>query len=208
MPPVQTTATGTAELTYDPATRVLTWNLNYSGLSGPATMAHFHGPADAGKNGPPVIWLSPKGSPVQVPVKGEADTDPRAGAAVFRRRVVHQRPHAGSSGRRNPRPGDAAEELITARRWNTAATAPALRPPRRLRSIRSLRRADFPSPVWMVKRRSFLSRKALIGKMPWHFSLMAHARRLRPRRANSIVGRLLIASNAAVNVCGFFSRSF
>jgi hypothetical protein len=76
VPPVQTTATGTADLTYDPATRVLTWNLNYSGLSGPATMAHFHGPADAGKNGPPVIWLSPKGSPVQVPVKGEATLTP------------------------------------------------------------------------------------------------------------------------------------
>ena len=47
VPPVQTAATGTAELTYDPATRVLTWTLNYSGLSGPATMAHFHGPAAA-----------------------------------------------------------------------------------------------------------------------------------------------------------------
>ena len=33
--------------------------------------------------------------------------------------------------------------------------------------------------------------------MPWHFSSMAHARRLRPQRANSIVGRLLIASNAS-----------
>ena len=76
VPPVQTTATGTADLTYDPGTRVLTWNLNYSGLSGPATMVHFHGPADASKNGPPVIWLSPKGSPVQVPVKGEATLTP------------------------------------------------------------------------------------------------------------------------------------
>ena len=37
VPPVQTAATGTAELTYDPATRVLTWTLSYSGLSGPAT---------------------------------------------------------------------------------------------------------------------------------------------------------------------------
>ena len=41
VPPVETPATGTAELTYDPATRVLTWNVSYSGLSGPATMAHF-----------------------------------------------------------------------------------------------------------------------------------------------------------------------
>jgi hypothetical protein len=56
VPLVQTAAAGTAELTYDPATRVLTWNLTYSGLSGPATMAHFHGPAGAGKNGPPVIF--------------------------------------------------------------------------------------------------------------------------------------------------------
>jgi hypothetical protein len=76
VPPVETAATGTADLTYDPATRALTWNLTYSGLSGPATMAHFHGPAAAGKNGPPVIWLSPKGSPVQAPVKGEATLTP------------------------------------------------------------------------------------------------------------------------------------
>jgi len=76
VPPVDTAGTGTAELTYDPATRVLTWNVSYSGLSGPATMAHFHGPAAAGKNAPPVIWLSPKGSPVQAPVKGEATLTP------------------------------------------------------------------------------------------------------------------------------------
>jgi hypothetical protein len=76
VPPVQTAATGLAELTYDPATRVLTWNVSYSGLSGKATMAHFHGPAAAGKNGPPVIWLSPKGSPVQSPIKGGATLTP------------------------------------------------------------------------------------------------------------------------------------
>jgi hypothetical protein len=76
MPPVDTAATGTAELTYDPATRVLTWNVSYSGLSGAATMAHFHGPAAVGKNAPPVIWLSPKGSPVEAPVKGEATLTP------------------------------------------------------------------------------------------------------------------------------------
>jgi hypothetical protein len=76
VPPVQTAATGTAELTYDAATRVLTWTLSYSGLSGPVTMAHFHGPAAPGKNAPPVIWLSPKGSPVQAPVKGEATLTP------------------------------------------------------------------------------------------------------------------------------------
>ena len=45
VPPVQIGANGTADLSYDPATRML----SYNGLSGPATMAHFHGPAVEGK---------------------------------------------------------------------------------------------------------------------------------------------------------------
>jgi hypothetical protein len=71
-PPVDTTGTGTAELTYDPATRVVTWNIAYSGLSSPATMAHFHGPAKAGQNAPPVIWLSKQGSAPANPMTGSA----------------------------------------------------------------------------------------------------------------------------------------
>src|ERR1017187_9476686 len=38
---------GTADINYDAATEKLTWKLTYSGLSGPATAAHFHGPAGA-----------------------------------------------------------------------------------------------------------------------------------------------------------------
>jgi hypothetical protein len=50
--PANTSAgTGTADIDYDAATKKLTWKLTYSGLSGPATAAHFHGPADPGKNG-------------------------------------------------------------------------------------------------------------------------------------------------------------
>src|ERR1700735_1979319 len=76
VPPVTTSATGTADLTYDPSTRVLTWNVSYSGLSGPATMAHIHGPAAAGKNAPPVIFLSEKGAAVANPIKGQATLTP------------------------------------------------------------------------------------------------------------------------------------
>ena len=43
-------ATGTADIDYDPASKKLSWKLTYSGLSGAATAAHFHGPAEAGKN--------------------------------------------------------------------------------------------------------------------------------------------------------------
>jgi CHRD domain len=41
---------GTADIDYDAASKKLSWKLNYSGLSGPATAAHFHGPAEPGKN--------------------------------------------------------------------------------------------------------------------------------------------------------------
>jgi len=45
IPPVETPATGAADITYDPATRVVSWVITYSGLSSAATAAHFHGPA-------------------------------------------------------------------------------------------------------------------------------------------------------------------
>ncbi len=73
-PPVETAATGTADITYDPSTMVVTWNVTCSGLSGPATMGHFHGPAKPGAAAAPVIWLSAKGSttPIEGPIKGQA----------------------------------------------------------------------------------------------------------------------------------------
>lgn len=71
VPPVETSGTGTAELTYDPATRVLTWNISYGGLSSATTLAHFHGPAEQGKNGPVVIWLAARGSSPGNPITGQ-----------------------------------------------------------------------------------------------------------------------------------------
>jgi|SRR5271169_1095763 len=50
VPPNASTGTGTADVDYDAASKKLSWKLTYSGLSGPATAAHFHGPAEAGKN--------------------------------------------------------------------------------------------------------------------------------------------------------------
>ncbi len=48
---------GTADIDYDAGTKKLSWKLNYSGLSGPATMAHFHGPAEVGKNAAVVVVI-------------------------------------------------------------------------------------------------------------------------------------------------------
>lgn len=41
--------TGTASITLDDQTNLLSWNLSYSGLSAPVTAAHFHGPAPPGE---------------------------------------------------------------------------------------------------------------------------------------------------------------
>src|SRR5690348_16971731 len=72
-------AKGNADVSYDPASKTAKWNVAYSGLSGPATMAHFHGPAAAGANAPPVVWLSPQGQPVPNPIVGQAQlTDEQA----------------------------------------------------------------------------------------------------------------------------------
>ena len=51
VPPTASTGTGTADIDYDPATKKLSWKLTYTGLTGSATAAHFHGPAAAGENG-------------------------------------------------------------------------------------------------------------------------------------------------------------
>lgn len=72
VPPVETSGAGTAQISYDPEARVVTWSIAYSGLSSPATMAHFHGPADAGANGPVTLWLTKKGAEVKSPIRGEA----------------------------------------------------------------------------------------------------------------------------------------
>ena len=50
VPPNTSAGTGTADINYDAASKKLTWKVTYSGLSGPATAAHFHGPAEPGKN--------------------------------------------------------------------------------------------------------------------------------------------------------------
>jgi CHRD domain len=76
VPPNASTATGTADIDFDPATKKLTWKLTYSGLSGPATAAHFHGPAEVGKNASVAVPITNAGSS---PVEGSATlTDAQA----------------------------------------------------------------------------------------------------------------------------------
>lgn len=77
VPALTSPGTGTAKIIYDPASRMLTWSVTYTGLSSPVTMAHFHGPATPGKNGAPVISISKQGRAVKSPIKGKATLTPR-----------------------------------------------------------------------------------------------------------------------------------
>lgn len=54
-----------------------TYSVTYKGLSGPATAAHFHGPADPGANAPPVVPIP--SDKLASPIKGDATlTDAQA----------------------------------------------------------------------------------------------------------------------------------
>lgn len=64
-PPVATKGKGTATFTFDTAKKKLSWNVKYSGLSGPAIAAHIHGPAAMGENAPPVIPFKKLKSPIK-----------------------------------------------------------------------------------------------------------------------------------------------
>jgi hypothetical protein len=63
VPAVETAATGSGNITWNSETKELSWAIDFSGLSGPATAAHFHGPADPGANAGPVITLDDLESP-------------------------------------------------------------------------------------------------------------------------------------------------
>jgi hypothetical protein len=64
VPPNQTTGSGTVTATYDTSTKQLAWDGSYSGLTGPATAAHFHGPAEPGKNAGVAVPIAPATSPL------------------------------------------------------------------------------------------------------------------------------------------------
>lgn len=70
-PPTDSKGTGSVTASYDTASKKLTWTITYSDLTGPATAAHFHGPAPVGK-----------AAGVEVPIPN-ADKNPIEGSATL-----------------------------------------------------------------------------------------------------------------------------
>jgi hypothetical protein len=94
VPPNDSAGTGAVTVTYYSGTKKLTWQGTYSGLTGPTTAGHFHGPAEPGKNAGVVIPLMVGSSPFQ----GTADlTDAQASDLLAGRWYVniHTDAHKG-----------------------------------------------------------------------------------------------------------------
>jgi hypothetical protein len=70
VPPHVSKGHGALKATFDTSTNKLVWEVTYGGLTGPATMAHFHGPAPVGQNAKVQVPIPADELPS--PIKGEA----------------------------------------------------------------------------------------------------------------------------------------
>ena len=66
VPPNASQGSGSVDAVFNKDTSLLRWKVNFTGLSGPATAAHFHGPAAASANAGVVLpWPGPVTSPME-----------------------------------------------------------------------------------------------------------------------------------------------
>ncbi len=87
-PPVadQSAATATAELTFDAATRVFTWTIDYSGIRSAVTAVQLRGPATLGKNAGLLVQMGDKataGVQIPTPITGRTTLTRHQGALLL-----------------------------------------------------------------------------------------------------------------------------
>jgi hypothetical protein len=70
VPPKDSAGTGSLTATLNTDTNLLTYHIEFSGLTGPVAAAHFHGPAAEGANAKPQLPI--KETPITSPVDGKA----------------------------------------------------------------------------------------------------------------------------------------
>ena len=62
--PLAVGGTGIGSMNFNSVTKILSWSVTYSGLSGACTSAHFHGPAAAGASASPIVTMTCSASPL------------------------------------------------------------------------------------------------------------------------------------------------
>jgi hypothetical protein len=94
VPSNMTSGTGEVKASLDTKTKIFSYTITYSGLTGPATMAHFHGPAAAGANAPPVIAIHDLKGPISgtASLSDAQEAELKAGLWYFN---VHTAAHPG-----------------------------------------------------------------------------------------------------------------
>jgi hypothetical protein len=98
VPANQSKGTGTVTATYDTATKKMSWKGSYTGLSGPATAAHFHGNTPASPPAGNSAVVQPI-APVASPFEGSATlTDAQAADLLAGRWYVNVHTAASPAG--------------------------------------------------------------------------------------------------------------
>ncbi|SFC41572.1 CHRD domain-containing protein [Polaromonas sp. OV174] len=80
VPPNASMGSGSVDAVLNKDTNLLRWKVNFTGLSGPATAAHFHGPAAIGSNAGVVL---PWAGPIKSPMEGSATLTPAQAADLI-----------------------------------------------------------------------------------------------------------------------------
>jgi hypothetical protein len=93
-PPNDTTGQGHLVATLNTESKAFTYQATYSGLTGPATAAHFHGPAAPGVSAGVQVPIAAPASPIsgQATLSDTQITDLKAGKWYFN---VHTAAHPG-----------------------------------------------------------------------------------------------------------------
>jgi hypothetical protein len=81
VPPIQSAASGNADMTLDTTSRMLSWTVAFHDLSGELRAAHFHGQASVTENAPIMVPIGKRGD--KSPLKGSTVLTPGQMAALL-----------------------------------------------------------------------------------------------------------------------------